>query len=1244
MNSFQSFFEHQQSMAEHTPTQAALLSDLCERLALFDCVTALNKVAALMVYPDLVHQRLRCDLLLHLAATHCRGTKKPSAKECAQWFNEIGASQFSSFEDNSEELFVQLVCGEKQGYRVLDGLWYSSAYYCEQILHVVENIPNHTQFDDLKLHTVAILRLSDRICERLKLPRNTPGKDINFEKLPQKVVSSLAHNRAALRFSPTDLDEIGISEDNLVPFISEISNFDDLIDQARSNSELVRKPIVRDGEMLVVVHPLAMSVAMRTHIIHHMIINDFQEEFLQAQTQTIKKRFDLCLNLGDGIGIPIHFQKGTKISAARKKVDEGRYAGFIFVLDKLTDFHPGGLISHYAPDEHQTRCIQYAFDQMAQEAHEAEFRGGVFFLIGSGIGRAWGYRHDLKTPEGWEVVHISEAEFYELCWAPEMSPSSIFSILEAQRKLAEMGVELINQSGFLNLVAWQKQDELKGHLLPHGQIEHDVTSENKLTVHIDPATIKKLRQQIKRRIDEHVVTDIRGHTHRVRKHKPSIFKEDETRSIYVTYEIQDPRERLSVFEGRCDWWIEINTVQSGDHAHQKWELVTVWLPRIAQAIEKKFPKLKGQQVQFTFKFLGAFPTAPEQRERASSADVLNSINTNFETGKKLVTIEIGQAFEDACAHPENIAEANFVRKWIEVALEYFDLPTDANIFEKLMREVVPSADARQTHAFEARDYRDHIRQHSLPKLVRLTQEENAYLSIGLSHGVKPIGTMHEFHGKTECTESLNAVVKRLETDLAQFVAQFNRNHLLTRLMENHEAAWCNQSTWKRTARAVNALHTNLEDVSQKMIQQYSELASVMIMCRILIEFTSACCNNDVTTKVGDFDVERLMVMAKDVMELGGWSDAIKWDAIEPYVRITPLGDVQINHHFHDEVANQFHSRATSMQYEDAQENYEKNFSDYDVTPKIESQLDQRFTSAWYDEFGFSIDETRQFCDLLENIGYEKGKFVFEITQDDLLTTDLEHFQSLSKSTRQKIMERFSMPKIKGWRNCGKEFSDNDFHPWRYRRKLSPLKRPLISGDDNTYIIAPGMFRDAFGSMFVGFYEGNFKEQDCMSSSMRSWIGKKANEDGTAFEKKVGDRLEALGWRVERGQYLSQFSRNGEDRNLGDCDIIAQKGSRIVIFECKDLIFQKTLGEIAMQIAEYRGTPKKGGKADSLLKHLNRVKAARNITDKIEKFFNVSVKNEIESVIVFSNPVPMQYAWKDLQDKARIMTFNELDLL
>jgi hypothetical protein len=118
------------------------------------------------------------------------------------------------------------------------------------------------------------------------------------------------------------------------------------------------------------------------------------------------------------------------------------------------------------------------------------------------------------------------------------------------------------------------------------------------------------------------------------------------------------------------------------------------------------------------------------------------------------------------------------------------------------------------------------------------------------------------------------------------------------------------------------------------------------------------------------------------------------------------------------------------------------------------------------------------------------------------------------------------------------------------------------------------------------------------------------------------------------------------RNYGDVDVVAWSASsgRVLLIECKDLQYHKTLGEVAEQLSDFRGEFDSNGKPDLLKKHLDRVEVLRTYGDAIGNKLRLSVQARLEPHIVFKNPVPMAFVADRLRDRIKVSLFDELDQL
>ena len=97
---------------------------LLSQLGKFNRRATIEKLSALLTFPELHANTLRLELLVHLASLHCRGSKTPSRHQLKHWLNEeLGDSEAARAEDPVEDVFVHNVMWETGNFRIFEGVW-----------------------------------------------------------------------------------------------------------------------------------------------------------------------------------------------------------------------------------------------------------------------------------------------------------------------------------------------------------------------------------------------------------------------------------------------------------------------------------------------------------------------------------------------------------------------------------------------------------------------------------------------------------------------------------------------------------------------------------------------------------------------------------------------------------------------------------------------------------------------------------------------------------------------------------------------------------------------------------------------------------------------------------------------------------------------------------------------------------------------------------------------------------------
>lgn len=1202
----------------------------------------------LLTVPELQSNCIRLEGLTHIAIAYCSGKKRPTATEVSRWFAKFGRGWLGQMEDPAEDVFVSNIATPRGNFRVLEGVWESGAFSTQRMVNVAEGMPKTGGYETLRDSVYALLTLSDIVCERAGLLRYQLGVDVPADALSARQANSISALQRRVRFSRAEVEGRGISWDALAAFVFDPNDRRKLIGEAVGNSTLERYPLVADSGWLYLVLPTAVTAAIRRYLVESMIAGGMRAALANGIGAEYGAFFSKLSLLGGSRGGQIQFQRRPNglVCATMRAVDVGRYLNLVLFVDMLVDIESTGIAGLQPNLRSLASDIEIAIDQCCAEARkDPEFRDGITLVVGCGIGRAVaGFLQE--TPRlNWRVEHVAAADLATLSWLDEFKPLSLWRLLDARDSVEADGIELANVNGLLNLVAWARK--LDGHIVPHQSLPASFGGGPRLLL-VQQNSLRSLRHHVATYWDPHAERDVTDKWRNVRKNGDSLFKEDMSRPIYGTEE-RVGRFPLIVFPTALrSWWgaLVLPDDCSGDIGYQRAKVLMVWLVRIAPVLEVGLPGLPEGALCWRLNFKEAVAAFDKPPEQATFEETLADIGFDCDKMSRTVTVTLGRRYEDAVFHPENIAERALVTRSVEGFAEFAAKPLTQAERDALVAQIIPDTAARETHAFREQQFRDRFRGLLSDSPLTIDTEDDAAFRFGLGWRVRDRANGGDIRGKDACTAYLNALVRYVEDELCAALREFDRKTLVELALINHESAAMERDWWSRTASAVLALRADKDAARGTMARQEFRLAGAFQASRLLIELAVCECPLAGGRKPGELDFSRLMAKMAFIQHAGGWSDAIRWDVMEPQVTISPLGDIFVDYKFVDNILVPYGRAGSDLRVDDAVKDYAKNLEEPELGPaSAEGLLGVSFLAAWNEQFGASFDDTRYFVDAVERLGYDRNEVVFTIRKSELIAAK---YRDAPVAAAAVLVEELSLKPRANWRDVPPGFEERDLHPWRFRRRLTALRRPLIQiddADDPMLIIAPGLMRDALGYMLRGYRRGDFPPRQ-LKPLMRAFAGKAADEQGSQFTRDVAARLNELGWRTDTEVKITKLLRKGFERDFGDVDVLAwnPETERVLIIECKDVQFRKSFGEIAEQLADFRGETGPDGKPDLLLKHLNRMALISAHLPELATYVKIPNVAVAESHLVFKNPVPMQFAWQRLEARVRLNLFSTLETL
>jgi hypothetical protein len=1223
-------------------------------LGSFDPLRLAATFAGLLTVPEVQSNCIRLEVLVHLSLAFGGGNRKPNDKIVSRLFSDFGKGIAGRQEDPAEDVFVSLIRTPHGNFRVLEGIWESAGFYLQRIINALELIPAGARYDNMRETVYSLLRLSDAVCERAKLSRYQLGNEIPQESLSQKIFGASGSLRRIVKFTEAELRDYGVSVDHLAEFGFDPAARAGLVEEKIGQSSLERNPIVyRNGEFFLLL-PTAVSAAIRRYIVEKMEAAGLRETFAKTLAFEYARLFSDTPLLGLDSGAPVEFRRTESglLAGTMTRVDRGLYINFVFFVDTLGGFADEGLLGAY-PNADKTKLaadvdawIDHAYDAARKMA---DFRECLTVLVGCGVGRAILDFASKKKRANWRLEFIGAPSLLALSWLPDFKALSLWRLLESQDRIKQLGVTLQNINGLLNMVGWVRSHG--GHLVPHGDLPEDFGGDGRPTfIMIEQNALRKVRHEVATHWDAHVIQDMQGQWVNVRKEGQLLFEEDRETPFYIAEE-QRTADRLPrvVYESAIrPWWIEIEVAPgtSGHWAYERAKMVKTWLCRMVPVLEDALPDMPSGPVLWHTKFEGHIGDREGNGKRGflTLEQAVSTIKAETVTGSATVTLVAEPQFEEAIFHPENIAERALVTRAVEGFARLASRTFSAAEQETLVERIVQNASARQTHAFMAKRFRDFVRDSVWLSPITVDADDAAVIKLGLGWRVRDRKLGGDILGKDACTAYLNAVVRLLEDEVCQDLRQLDRRSVIMFALLNHESAIFDRDNWRRTAAAVLALHSDREATLRTIGEHEGELNAVFQASRLLIEFAICECPLTGGRKPGRLDMSRLMAKVLEIPGLGGWSDAIRWDAMEPRVRVTPLGDIHANVTFHEEVLGPYGRIGSDLTFEESVKNYAENLDEPAIKKTETNTLAPEFNEALEEQFGVPIDAIRTFVDAVENIGMKRERAIFMTKKSELLdSVAVEGHADLK--TAATLIDLFRFRGRLHWRDVPDGYDEKDRFPWRFRRRLSVLRKPLIQFDDDEdpmLIVAPGILRDALVYMIGNYHRGDYPRWQ-LTPKMKQWAGESRNRMGREFTQAVAKRLEELGWKTDSEVRVTKLLQKGFEKDYGDVDVLAWRADtkRVLVMECKDVQHRKTEGEIAEQLGDFRGELGSDGKPDYLLRHLRRMEVISAHPVELARYVGFDGTPHIESHLVFKNPVPMKFAWQRMESRVRLHLFSEL---
>lgn len=1192
------------------------LPELVNDLGSYDRMSVLAAVVGLTLLAENRIHLVRLECLLHLAAIHCNGTIPVTIRAMDRWLNQLlERSPLRRREDPAEDVAVGSIMSDSGNYRVFTGDWSNPDYYLQDVLDALQRAPK--VLDPLREQCAAALTISNLLADRMGYPRLTgkPEAESSPVSLPSSDPALLNLSRQAI----VGFDEMAmlqVDRASLSPFCVTLAEF---CERARNVciKDVRRQPFVILDEALMVTNPAALPMSIVMHVLSAVrdlgFLRGLENSLRRVQGRRALEQSTRDIS-GDDFLTPLLRERenllGPNVSQTAFRFDGDKYLHILFLHDDVSEIAQQGPSSVWYPS-FRNILGDYVAASCRHFLRDGRCRGGLTLIVIGGVWRGCAMALAPQLPPLCDIQVWPSADLDRLIFNEHRWKLLLWKMSVQRRALEEVGIRLEAHSDANLYSMWAHNN--------YRLVPRDDGDEVFSFISYGPEFIFALRREHRLGMDDHAIQrPDRTTWERVRKvHPRSYFQEDGTRKTYAALR---PLEG-GVLEGAVEtaarsWWVDCSI--SATHRDRRrmvyniWESSLNWVEKIAPALDHFVPELGKQNVIFDLDLSQIIEHQDWTLDGLRQITTRDSVPLHI-TGRT-ISLQLPAGLLAMGYSPRNDAERLLVDTLVKGALALAKVNDVETRAARIVASVALSDHDRFMHLMPAQDVRDYLREFETEPPELLHDDEVAFNTIHIAQEAK-LKAPSKIDTVESANSALNQLVDALWKRIEARLREIDRADFTIRCLHNHERLLYEHDRWQRTSRALLSLHKDRADVLKATQAVQEKRDRTQIIDRILIEMAVCTSPLNAGRLASQADIDYLATHVLLLVATAAHSDAVRSACAEPSMRISALGDFTFGDDFMD-VMRPYIASHFERTYMKAVENYDDFFSPRPEGTKAEEDVfGHQFVESFSGEFGISPSRLKELAGLLEQDAIERRSAV--VVHNTASFAESLAGGGFSRTEIAGLQRNFVLTPRERWESAPKPFRNKDWQPWRYRRRLSLMTRPFVDLGDGRLVYAPGFCEDSFRHTIMESFTGAFETEYFDTKQMKQYSGAANARRGLEFNQAVADVFSGQGWEVRLEVAMTELEAP-EDQAKGDIDVIAWRRDVVCICECKELLFARTVSEVADQLKRFRGNP-----GDDLDKHLRRARFIESHPDKLVRITGID-RPRVFPLLVTSKVVPMQF--------------------
>ncbi len=750
---------------------------------------------------------------------------------------------------------------------------------------------------------------------------------------------------------------------------------------------------------------------------------------------------------------------------------------------------------------------------------------------------------------------------------------------------------------------------------------------------IEPGYSNDFLRQIQRQRDEHAALIF--HEQKVGYNKVIRYKE--YAPIYIEKEPLIDQEnifRLVIETYKMPVWIinrYSNKEDKEDWAKYLCEGIAFWLHKMKDHLQPVLEKLTLVQFEIEVIAESIHDVDPDPAVEETDQGI-EDIELEIMIDVPRIQIIIPTSFINLVRRPDNYADKVLMKAVLDGIVKYVKEANDNIIITKeqikeITDQVLQPSNAKM-FLFNDASYKIRLDNRGLTSLRNIPEADVSFILDNLvSYLPADYKIPAVIENEKEKRKLCETIVSALINIIQKKIEQFDGENLIEWLIKINEKCIQVREYNEMIIPAKIACFSNFDKEVSMLMKKESDRVATGQAARTLIEFIATKMPQG--KKWPNFDdTEEMLALVDQVISWGTLSDSI-WTKLEdPAMGILPSGRIGTDKTFQNKVFVPYAQAKTTIDVFNYVDTWEKNYSDLpgksDGTSEIEAELDFAFQM----EFGISFKTLLQICWLLVGNGFTEGKGSIKVSEEWLYQTIRERTPGISNDDISITLNLLSLLERKSIGNPPEGFERFEIYPWRHKRLISYMLRPLIKinkGGSVFYIYGYRHLVDYIENLHYLLYTGKFP--DPVSDELSSCLGKISSGKGNPFREmvmnwfKTETNFEVIPVELD----IAPHGHLKADKNYGDIDLLVINHEAKIVYsiECKNISGAKTVYEMWSEINSYLGDDKNKDNA-KIIKHLNRDRWLKEHKASLTKFVPGISEYEIKSLVMTADEIPLTY--------------------